>query len=165
MGQRAKDGKFESLTGSLAPDFTLEDFEGKNVSLSSQKGKNVLLFFTEGVMCYPACWNQIAEFGKDNGLQSDDLAIFVITVEPKSDWRRAFEKMPELTSSTILFDTAKNVSAMYGVLTLPSSMHRGQFPGHTYVLIDKGGVVRYLFDDVQMGVRNDQLKAEIKKLS
>lgn len=161
----SNDGAFYTLMNNKAPDFTLADYQGKEISLFSQKGKNVLLFFTEGAMCYPACWNQIAEFGKDNDLKADNLAVYVITVEAKSDWKRAFEKMPELTSSTILFDTTKKVSEMYGVLTLPSSMHRGQFPGHTYVLIDKDGVVRYLLDDVQMGVRNSQLKAEISKLN
>ncbi len=165
QSQQANGGKFNSLMSTYAPDFTLEDYGGKKISLSAQNGKNVLLFFTEGAMCYPACWNQIAEFGHDNDLKKDSLTVLVITVESKSDWRRAFEKMPELTLSTILFDTTKKVSQTYGVLTLPSSMHRGQFPGHTYVLIDKGGVVRYLLDDVQMGVRNNQLKAEIEKLN
>jgi len=47
---------------------------------------------------------------------------------------------------------------------LESSMHRGQFPGHTYVLIDKQGIVRFIKDDVQMAVRNKELIAEVNKL-
>src|SRR3990167_4044043 len=51
--------------GKKAPDFELEDFEGNKVSLATLKGKNVILFFTEGLMCYPACWDQMAKLGTD----------------------------------------------------------------------------------------------------
>ena len=44
-------------------------------------------------------------------------------------------------------------------------MHKGQFPGHTYLIIDKEGIVRFIKDDVQMAVRNDELKAELEKLN
>ena len=44
-------------------------------------------------------------------------------------------------------------------------MHPGSLPGHTYVVIDKKGIVRYIFDDPNMGIRNDQLVAEITKLN
>ena len=50
------------------------------------------------------------------------------------------------------------------LLSLPSSMHKGQLPGHTYVVIDKEGIVRYVKDDVSMAVRNQELIAEINKL-
>ena len=73
--------------------------------------------------------------------------------------------MPELGDSTILFDLTKSVSKEYGVLSLSSSMHKGQFPGHTYLIIDKEGIVRFIKDDVQMAVRNDELKAELEKLN
>ena len=72
--------------------------------------------------------------------------------------------MPELAGATVLFDGNREVSKKYGVLTLPSSMHKGQFPGHSYVLIDKEGTVRYIRDDVSMAVRNDELSAEVDKL-
>ena len=38
-------------------------------------------------------------------------------------------------------------------------------PGHTYYVIDKGGVLRYIFDDPQMGVRNEMIAAEVAKLA
>ena len=49
-------------------------------------------------------------------------------------------------------------------MTLTSSMHRGQFPGHSYVIIDKEGNVRLARDDEQMAVRNKELLVEIDKL-
>jgi len=154
---------FNDLVGKSAPDFTLESYDGKKITLSELKGQNVILFFNEGLMCYPACWNQISAFGKDTALQSKAV-VLNITVDPKNNWSQAINKMPELTGATVLFDDNREVSKKYGVLTLPSSMHKGQFPGHSYVLIDKNGIVKYIRDDVSMAVRNDELSAEVDKL-
>ncbi len=155
---------FEGLVGKSAPDFTLESYDGKKYSLSSLKGKSVLLFFNEGLMCYPACWNQIAAFGSDKEFSQKNTIVLNITVDPKIDWKDAVNKMPELGKATVLFDTDRNVSAAYGVMTLTSSMHRGQFPGHSYVIIDKEGIVRLARDDEQMAVRNKELLVEIGNL-
>lgn len=156
--------QFQSLIGKIAPDFTLESYDQGQVNLQELRGKKVVLFFTEGLMCYPSCWNQMAAFGKDSAFNNKDTITLSITVDPKNDWRQAVEKMPELASATVLFDTNREVSANYGVLTLPSSMHRGQFPGHTYLILDKEGIVRFIKDDPQMGVRNDELRIELGKI-
>lgn len=155
---------FDSLVDKESPDFTLEDYNGKKVNLSNLKGKNVVLFFNEGLMCYPACWNQIAAFGKDSRFDNDNTITLSIVVDEKKEWKQAIDKMPELTGVTVLFDTNRLVSQMYGVLALNSSMHRGQFPGHTYVIIDKEGIIRFTQDDYQMAVRNDELAGELKKI-
>lgn len=154
---------FNGLVGKSAPDFTLESYDGKKITLSELKGKNVILFFNEGLMCYPACWNQIAAFGKDKDLQSKAV-LLNITVDPKNEWKQAIDKMPELASATVLFDSAREVSQKYGVLTLPSSMHKGQFPGHSYVIVDKEGTVKFVRDDASMAVRNKELTAELDKI-
>lgn len=154
---------FNSLVGKAAPDFTLEDYNGKKITLSKYRGKNVLLFFNEGLMCYPACWNQIAAFGNDTEM-AKKAVVLNITADLKNNWKQAVDKMPELAQATVLFDSNRQVSQSYGVLTLPSSMHKGQFPGHSYVLIDKDGVVKFVRDDVQMAVRNKELAAELDKI-
>ena len=162
--QPAESGVFNSLLGQKAPDFTLENYYGEKVTLSSLLGKNVVLFFNEGLMCYPACWNQIAAFGQDKRFTSADTVTYSIVVDPKKDWQQAVTKMPELSGVPILFDTDISVSQNYGVLSLDSSMHRGQFPGHTYFLIDKQGIVRFTQDDPQMAVRNEELASQLNKI-
>lgn len=154
---------FNNLVGKPASDFTLETYDGNQITLSSLKGKNVILFFNEGLMCYPACWNQIAAFGKDAEL-GQKAVILNITADPKNNWKEVLDKMPELAQATTLFDNNRQVSTIYGVLTLPSSMHKGQFPGHSYVIINKDGIIKFVKDDVQMTVRNQELSAEIDKM-
>ncbi|MBI2309644.1 redoxin domain-containing protein [Candidatus Collierbacteria bacterium] len=162
--QPANEAVFKNLLNKPAPDFSLVDYNGRTVNLKSLQGKNVLLFFNEGLMCYPACWNQIVAFGKDAALKQAGVTILNITVDTKSQWAEAIAKMPELAPATVLFDKDKKASASYGVLDLASSMHRGQFPGHSYVLIDKNGEVKFVWDDPQMAVRNSELLAKVNEL-
>jgi len=115
-------------------------------------------------MCYPACWDQIAAFGADREFATANTVVLNITVDPQSQWQQAIAKMPKLATAIVLLDTDKTVSNKYGVTTLESSMHRSQFPGHTYVLIDKRGIVRFQLDDPTMAIRNKQLLDEIAKL-
>ena len=157
--------KLNTLLGKEAPDFTLTSYDGKKFNLKEQRGKKVVLFFTEGAMCYPSCWNQIAAFGKDSTFNREDTMVLNIMVDTKNEWKKAVDKMPELGVSTVLLDLTKNVSREYGMLSLPSSMHKGQYPGHTYLILDRDGIVRFVKDDPQMAVRNDELKAELAKLN
>lgn len=163
--QVGDDSKFNSWLDKQAPDFTLTSYDGRNISLKDYRGKKVVLFFTEGAMCYPSCWNQIVAFGRDSAFNNDDTVTLNIMVDTEGEWKRAVDKMPELGSATVLLDITRSVSKEYGVLSLPSSMHKGQYPGHTYLILNRDGIVRYVFDDPQMATRSDQLKVELEKIS
>lgn len=155
---------FLSAIGQKAPDFSLESIEGKTVKLSDYKGKTVVLFFTEGSMCYPACWDQMSAFGNDARFNDGDIIVFSITPDQRSEWQKIIQKVPKLAKAKILFDSTRAVSSAYDVLMLPSSMHKGSYPGHTYFIVDKEGIIRYASDDPKMAVRNDEIISEIKKL-
>ncbi len=155
---------FNGLLNKPAPDFSLTSFDGTKYSLNQLRGKKVVLFFNEGIMCYPACWNQIVAFGNDRGFTAEKAIVLSINVDAKDDWAKAVKKMPELAVGTVLLDSDRSVSTAYGVLTTESSMHRGQFPGHSYVIIDKDGIVRFVWDDPQMAIRNKEILAEVSKL-
>jgi peroxiredoxin Q/BCP len=155
---------YAKLIGKPAPDFTVADNFVLKISLKSLKGKKVVLFFNEGITCYPACWNQIAALGKDSELNNDQVTTLSIVPNRADDWDSAFTKQPELATETILYDTDLKMSKAYGVTELESSMHKDFQPGHTYIILDTDGVVRYTYDDPTMGIQNDKLKKELDKI-
>jgi len=152
-----------SLVGKLLPDMQLTDKTGKVYSVADLKGKNAILFFSEGIMCYPACWDQIVAFGRDPRFNSQDTVALSIVIDSPQQWEQAKTKMPDLAKATILFDPNAKVSKQYGLLSAQSSMHAGSMPGHTYIIVDKKGVVREVFDDANMAVNNDKLFEMISK--
>ena len=161
----ANSDQLNALVGKPMPGIELKDKDGKTYTATDFKGKNTVLFFNEGLMCYPACWNQIAAFGSDERFNSGEIQAISVVVDSASDWQRAVAKMPQLAKANTMFDTGAGASGRLGMLATASSMHRGSLPGHTYVVIDKEGVVRYVFDDPNMAMANDMLFGKIGELN
>ena len=161
----ANSDQLNALVGKPMPDIELKDKDGKTYTAADLKGKNIVLFFNEGLMCYPACWNQIASFGSDERFNSGDIQAISVVVDSANDWKTAIAKMPQLAKANTMFDTGASASRQLGMLTTASSMHRGSLPGHTYVVIDKEGIVRYVFDDPNMAMANDMLFGKIGELN
>ncbi|OGA32225.1 MAG: hypothetical protein A3G80_11980 [Betaproteobacteria bacterium RIFCSPLOWO2_12_FULL_62_13b] len=153
-----------TLVGKPLPDIELRDRDGNVYPMGRLRGKAVVLFFSEGLMCYPACWNQIAAFATDPRFGGSRIVALSVVVDPPRVWQKALARMPELANATVLFDAGASVSRRLGFLSLESSMHPGQLPGHTYVLVDGQGVVREVIDDANMAVNNDLLIKLIAKL-
>ncbi len=149
--------QLNSLVGKPMPDIQLSDKDGKVITVADFKGKTTVLFFNEGLMCYPACWNQMASFGSDQRFNSDQIQAISVVTDSAKDWQTAEARMPQLAKATTMFDANASASRQLGMLTTNSSMHKGSLPGHTYVLVDKDGIVRYVFDDPNMAMANDML--------
>lgn len=164
-GSAANSDALNSLVGKSMPDIVLKDKDGKTYTSADFKGKNTVLFFNEGLMCYPACWNQMASFGGDQRFNGDQIQAISVVVDSAKDWQTAIAKMPQLAKATTMFDANANASRQLEILTTASSMHRGSLPGHTYVVIDKEGIVRYVFDDPNMAIANDMLFSKIGELN
>jgi hypothetical protein len=115
----------------------------------------------------------MAGFGTDPRFNSQDLVALSVVMDSPADWQTASLKMPTLAKATILFDRSGNSahhedpttteSYRLGLLSMASSMHPGVMPGHTYIMLDKQGTVRDVFDDPNMGVNNDKLFQMISK--
>lgn len=148
--------------GSIAPDFTLSDTQGGTFALSHFRGKSdVLLFFNEGLSCSP-CLQQMTDMDQLNSqLTSMNITVASITSDDMSQlasWNQA--SGPK--DSRVLNDQSLAVSRAYDMLS--GTMHPGSSPGHTFVLIDKGGIVvwRHDYYPPSMYVNNDQLLSDIK---
>lgn len=161
---------FKDAIGQKAPDFELALIDGTTFKLSDYLGKNIVLFFNEGARCYPACWDQIAQLGNDSRFDAESLpdqtgvAAFSIVTDSKNQWLDIVSKTPNMAKAKILFDTSRSVSKAYDVLYLNSPMHPGSLPGHTYLIIDKEGIIKFTLDDPNMAIANDKLIKEIEKL-
>ena len=162
--ETAGDARFTYKDAVMAPDFTLSDVDGNSVTLSSLRGKNVVLFFTEGLMCY-ACLEQIAEFSKDPRLNNNDTAALSLVADSPQDWAKARQELSFLAGARVLLDTGSQAFQAYAALGLSPAMQRGPHPGHTYFIVDKEGAIRFVLDDPYMGIRNHLLVNEINEIN
>ncbi len=149
--------------GSLAPDFTLPDTTGGTFTLSEMKAKSsVLLFFNEGLACSP-CLDQMRNLDRLNSqLTGMNIVVASVTTDQMS-YLTSWSQSSGPRYSSVLSDQSLTVSRAYDMLG--SSMHPGQVDGHSFVLIDKSGVVTWRHDyyPPSMSVPNDQLLAAIRQ--
>jgi peroxiredoxin len=121
-----------------APAFTLASTAGGNVSLSDYAGKNVLLYFSEGVGC-DACFYQMVDI-EQNSKQLADAGITVlpIVMNPLDQTQTEVQRFGLKTP--FLIDSSGSVSKDYNMLG--KGMH-ANLPGHGFVLIDRSGNIRW----------------------
>lgn len=147
-------------TGSVAPDFSLPSTSGKTISLSEYKGKNIMLFFNEGVMCAP-CWQEISRLERfKDDFDKLNTVIIPISVDDQKTWDPIIQE--ERITMPILIDADRKVSGAYKVLKTPSSMHDDR-PGHTYIHIDPLGKVHSAADFPNMNVPTNVLLQHIEQ--
>jgi thioredoxin-dependent peroxiredoxin len=98
--------------GDDAPDFTLPDADGNQVSLSSLRGKRVIVYFYPAAMT-PGCTKEAIDFR--NALPELDAAgVAVVGISPDKEPKLAkFRDRDELTFP-LLSDTDTKVLQAYG---------------------------------------------------
>jgi peroxiredoxin len=146
--------------GSAAPDFTLPSTAGGNVTLSSLRGKNVLLAFFPAAFT-SVCTSEMCAFSDDySQFERTDTVILPISVVAVP-WLKAF-KAKEQMKVDLLSDFKRDVSRLYGTLNEErfSSMR-------AYILIDRNGVVRWAHaEDTTANRReNSEIVEQITKLN
>lgn len=153
--------------GDVAQNFDLPAANGGSVSLSAYRGEPVLLFFSEGVGCDP-CWRQIVELQSSRELSGMNVRLIAITVDPIDNLRPIVAqwgiKVP------VASDTSKKTVSAYDALNL-GSMHPGQKPGHTFILVGTDGIIKWRYDlpesqasSGNMYVPTDEVVADIRKV-
>lgn len=124
--------------GKEAPDFTLENQDGEQVSLSQYRGKNVVLYFYPKDMT-PGCTTQACDF-RDNYEAFNELNTVVLGVSPDPIERhQKFIEKHDLPFP-LLADTENEVANMYGVWKL-KKMFGKEFYGierSTFIIDDEG---------------------------
>ncbi len=126
--------------GDRAPDFELPDGGGKTVRLSEFQGKkNVVLFFYPKDDS-PGCTVEACTF-RDRYQDFADAGAELIGISSDSVESHASFAGKHRLPMTLLSDSRGEVRKRYGVkATL------GILPGRATFIVDKGGVVRHVFE-------------------
>lgn len=141
----------------LAPGFSLTDTSGRQVSLSQYRGRNVVLYFSEGAGCQ-SCLVQMAEIEEQSSrLRELDVTVLPIVMNSREQILR--DMTANGVRTAFLLDDGA-VSRAYG--TIGKGMHAG-LPGHSFVLIDRSGRQRWYGEYPSMWLAPDDLIQQIAK--
>jgi peroxiredoxin len=118
-----------AAVGSAAPDFSLQDMQGRQVRLSDLRGKVVIVNFW-ATWCPPCRAEMPSMETLYQTFKNDDLVLLALNVE--EDGRELIEKFLQESpySFPILLDSETEVQQRYGVFQFPESF-----------IIDRNGVV------------------------
>jgi peroxiredoxin len=106
-----------------APDFTLQDMNGKSVSLNSFKGKNVLLYFTT-TWC-PYCKREVPELKEMHQKYKGRLEILAIDMNESKAKVSSYIEKYQIPYTTLL-DSDGSVGIDYSVRGVPTAVLVGK---------------------------------------
>jgi peroxiredoxin Q/BCP len=149
--------------GDVAPDFTLLDQNGKEVSLHDFKGMNVVVYFYPKAMT-PGCTVQACELrNSESKLKDAEIVVLGISADPVKSLKKFEEK--EKLNFTLLSDPEHKVIESYG------SWGPKKFMGREYdgihrqsFLINKEGKIAGVFHQVNTKTHHDDVLNFFKSL-
>ncbi len=151
----------------LAVGDTAPAFEGADVttgrklsSTSTLAGKNVLYYFSEGVMCQ-ACLVQIQALEK-HLRHLDERGITLVSITNDDAATLQTVAADYQLSTPLVSDASRELTLRFGALG--GGMHPDT-ANHTFILVDKAGTVRYVRDYPSMWVEPTDLLKALPKVS
>ena len=150
-------------TGQPAPDFTLPDQDGNEVSLSSFKGKKVVLYFYPKADT-PGCTTQACGV-RDHlpAYEGADAVVLGVSPDPVNAVKKFHDKQG--LNFTLLADEDHAVCDRYGVWT-KKQMYGREFFGasRSTFVIDADGVVAHVIAKVKPKEHDEQVLAVLSQL-
>jgi len=143
-------------TGNKAPDFNVNDQDGKKVKLSDLKGKKVVLYFYPKDMT-PGCTAESCNL-RDNYqvLQKKGYEVLGVSSDNEKSHQKfiAKEKLP----FRLLADTDKSLHTKYGTW-VEKSMYGRKYMGTARVtfIINEQGVIEEIIEKVDTKNHTDQI--------
>jgi thioredoxin-dependent peroxiredoxin len=98
--------------GDPAPDFTLPDADGKDVSLSDYRGRKVVVYFYPAAMT-PGCTTEACDF-RDNLAALGGAGIDVVAISPDKPEKLAKFREKESLTFPLLADPDRSTLEAYG---------------------------------------------------
>jgi peroxiredoxin Q/BCP len=99
-------------TGDLAPDFTLPDADGTDVSLSDYRGQKVIVYFYPAAMT-PGCTKQACDF-RDSLSSLKSAGYTVLGISPDKPEKLAKFRERDAVNFPLLSDPSKTTLEAYG---------------------------------------------------
>jgi peroxiredoxin Q/BCP len=98
--------------GDVAPDFTLPDADGNEVSLSSLRGQRVIIYFYPAAMT-PGCTKQACDF-RDSKRDLSDAGFAVLGISPDKPAKLASFRERDGLTFPLLSDPGLDALKAYG---------------------------------------------------
>ena len=141
------------ISQGTAPDFTLKSNSGENLRLSELRGEVVMINFWAS-WCGPC--RQEMPLLEQLYSEYQPLGFTILGVNVEEDSSKAKALLSDIpVSFPVLFDTQSQVSKLYDVVAMPST-----------VLVDRDGNVRYLHHGYKPGYEQtyqEQVRALIRE--
>lgn len=148
--------------GMVAPDFSLPNEEGVELSLSAFRGQKIILYFYPKDDT-PGCTTEACHF-RDDYAEYEKLGVKIIGISPNSEKSHRKFKSKYQLPFTLLADEDHKVCEHYGVWGRKKFMGR-EFDGvyRTTFLIDQEGLIEKVFKNVKPEPHSKELLDELKK--
>lgn len=131
------------LVGAEAPDFVLKSVQGRNLRLSEYRGEVVMLSFW-ATWCGD-CRAQLEKLGEMHDRYADaGLELLAVSLDQSA---RQVNAATAAAAYPVLHDASGEVGRLYDVAQMP-----------VMVLIDRGGVVREVYEGYRRGNEAEYLE-------
>lgn len=159
-GTRQSGGRASQIkAGDKAPDFTLKDQDGHDVSLTDLTANSAVLVAFYPQDDSPVCTVEMKEF-RDMYDEYNKLGVQIVGISTNSlESHMKFKRKHELPFP-LLSDEGTDVSRAYGVLHEKKGVSQ-----RSYFLVGGDGVIRYMFVEQHQKEKRDadELLASVKK--
>jgi thioredoxin-dependent peroxiredoxin len=143
--------------GDKAPDFTLKQQDGRDVTLSKIWEKNIIVLYFYPMDDTPGCTKEACVF-RDlyQDFKNAGAEVLGISVDDAVSHKK-FQEKHKLTF-TLLADPDKKVVGLYDAKNIIGKAKRVTF------IIDKTGIIKKIYPDVDVSVHGQEVLTFIKKL-
>jgi len=129
------------VVGSPIPDFILKDQNGKEINIKDFVGKKKLVIYFYPKDDSPGCTKEACYFRDQFEVFQDADAVIIGISGQSVESHKKFADKYHL-SFILLSDKGNNVRKLFGV---PANF-LGMLPGRVTYIVDKNGIVIYIFD-------------------
>jgi peroxiredoxin Q/BCP len=150
--------------GTTAPDFTLDDQDGKAVTLSDLRGRWVLVYFYPKADT-PGCTTQACSLRDHSAdYEAKNALVLGVSPDPVDDLRKFADKYG--LAFTLLSDPGGQLAQKYGAWVEKNNYGRTYWGNlRATFVIDETGIVRHVIPKVSPKTHDDVVLGALQELA